>query len=162
MAPALYKFNIPFYLTVQCVFIFLIMVIIVLGGLATLADCTDPAILVQRNLLKQGKPYKSEQFEFKCSVCNAYVNKQTKHCGPCNRCCDGFDHHCNWLNNCVGAANYRYFLALIVSFWTFIAFYVAVGTYVLWMIYTDKHEPSHSFENVKFLSHFGCSTTTRM
>eukprot|EP00441_Pelagodinium_beii_P033970 CAMPEP_0197643232 /NCGR_PEP_ID=MMETSP1338-20131121/16628_1 /TAXON_ID=43686 ORGANISM="Pelagodinium beii, Strain RCC1491" /NCGR_SAMPLE_ID=MMETSP1338 /ASSEMBLY_ACC=CAM_ASM_000754 /LENGTH=222 /DNA_ID=CAMNT_0043216463 /DNA_START=296 /DNA_END=964 /DNA_ORIENTATION=+ len=34
-----------------------------------------------------------------------------------NKCVDGFDHHCLWLNTCVGARNYRLWLAFIVVLW---------------------------------------------
>ena len=33
----------------------------------------------------------------------------------CNRCCHRFDHHCQWLNNCIGAANYKHFVWSCVS-----------------------------------------------
>lgn len=54
-----------------------------------------------------------------CIICNAYVQARTKHCGQCNRCCEEFDHHCNWLNNCIGVANYRNFRHLIVAYLIF-------------------------------------------
>ena len=33
----------------------------------------------------------------------------------CNKCVETVDHHCPWLNTCVGAHNYKYFVGLLVS-----------------------------------------------
>ena len=43
----------------------------------------------------------------------ASVGKTSKHCRACDRCVEGFDHHCKWLNNCVGAKNYKSFFSLV-------------------------------------------------
>ena len=43
-------------------------------------------------------------------------NKNSKHCGQCDRWVSGFDHHCKWLNNWVGEKNYKYFMSLICFF----------------------------------------------
>ena len=34
----------------------------------------------------------------------------------CDRCVEHFDHHCKWLNNCIGASNYRCFRLLLALF----------------------------------------------
>ncbi|XP_032513724.2 probable palmitoyltransferase ZDHHC11B [Danaus plexippus] len=52
----------------------------------------------------------------RCHLCNINTsNKNTKHCGICNKCVYYFDHHCKWLNNCVGRRNYLAFILSVVS-----------------------------------------------
>jgi palmitoyltransferase len=42
------------------------------------------------------------------------VLKESKHCKRCDRCVRGFDHHCRFVNQCVGARNYRTFIVLVI------------------------------------------------
>ncbi|TVU47982.1 hypothetical protein EJB05_07600 [Eragrostis curvula] len=56
-----------------------------------------------------------EEGMFFCSLCEAEVLKNSKHCRVCDKCVDGFDHHCRWLNNCIGKRNYRGFFFLMAS-----------------------------------------------
>jgi len=53
---------------------------------------------------------------YTCKLCVKDVISTTKHCSHCNRCVNKFDHHCNWLNNCIGGANYKMFLALLIVY----------------------------------------------
>lgn len=50
-----------------------------------------------------------------CGVCLATVRPNSRHCWECNKCVSNFDHHCPWLNNCIGARNYKHFLATVSS-----------------------------------------------
>merc|ERR1711959_310172 len=63
----------------------------------------------------------------KCGACCSRVNKLSRHCLICDKCVVDFDHHCKWLNNCIGAANYRYFLGLIASTALLISVQLAVS-----------------------------------
>lgn len=56
-----------------------------------------------------------EEGMFFCSLCEAEVLKNSKHCRVCDKCVDGFDHHCRWLNNCIGKRNYKGFFVLMAS-----------------------------------------------
>lgn len=48
-----------------------------------------------------------------CALCRSRVGARSTHCQKCGRCTAGFDHHCDWLNVCIGHANYHWFFALI-------------------------------------------------
>ncbi|ORY82862.1 hypothetical protein LY90DRAFT_375575 [Neocallimastix californiae] len=51
-----------------------------------------------------------------CYTCELMKPKKSKvkHCKLCNRCVCRFDHHCSFINNCVGAANHKAFIYLLV------------------------------------------------
>lgn len=66
-----------------------------------------------------------------CSLCKVFVKKRTKHCACCDRCVDDFDHHCKWLNNCIGQANYRLFVKLIISLELFTGFLAGFEIFLL-------------------------------
>lgn len=50
-----------------------------------------------------------------CAVCNSYVLPMSKHCLRCDRCVHIFCHHEEWVNNCIGDANYRSFVVALGS-----------------------------------------------
>ena len=81
--------------------------------ICTKLDPTDLAVQVKLGLLTTHYDY--TKFPRLCIKCSTHVGARSKHCSKCDRCAEQFDHHCDWLNNCVGKANYRWFVVLIVS-----------------------------------------------
>ncbi|XP_019414474.1 PREDICTED: protein S-acyltransferase 21-like isoform X2 [Lupinus angustifolius] len=73
-----------------------------------------------------------------CTLCNAEVNKFSKHCRKCDKCVDGFDHHCRWLNNCVGRKNYISFMCLMAVSLVWLMLECGVGIAVLVRCFVDK------------------------
>lgn len=43
--------------------------------------------------------------------------KRSRHCEICKKCIRVYDHHCPWINNCVGAQNYKFFITFILFMW---------------------------------------------
>jgi hypothetical protein len=114
------------------------LAVIFFGWKATVIDPTDPIILKQRELAKEGKRFDGSGYKYYCEVCEAYVQDSAKHCGSCNRCVNNFDHHCRWLNNCVGDSNYKLFFRLIVAVFVMTLLHTATDIAVLVFVNTGE------------------------
>ncbi|XP_018617126.1 palmitoyltransferase ZDHHC4 [Scleropages formosus] len=78
----------------------------------------DPGTVTKDNHASQVRVYLYDRRLFQpgvsCSTCLLVKPARSKHCRVCNRCVQRFDHHCVWVNNCIGAQNYRYFLLYLL------------------------------------------------
>uniref|UniRef100_A0A0D9W8N9 S-acyltransferase n=1 Tax=Leersia perrieri TaxID=77586 RepID=A0A0D9W8N9_9ORYZ len=105
------------------------------------AGCFCCAIFVKEDCRKDDEAYQQEDYGEEalfCTLCNAEVRKNSKHCRSCDKCVDGFDHHCRWLNNCVGRKNYFTFLCLMAVSLAWLAVECGVGIAVFVHCFTDK------------------------
>ena len=112
------------------IFMVSLVVTVYLAYICTVAVPTDVLVSKQREMQVKNETFvrvwddTGEPMDLFCNICDAYVQAKTKHCGPCNRCCEEFDHHCVWLNNCIGTQNYSNFRRLINVYLVFCIAYV--------------------------------------
>ncbi|XP_048850598.1 palmitoyltransferase ZDHHC23-B-like isoform X1 [Brienomyrus brachyistius] len=51
-----------------------------------------------------------------CPTCRIMCPPRSGHCRICSACVYRLDHHCIWINSCVGQANHRSFLLMLLLF----------------------------------------------
>ena len=66
-------------------------------------------------------------FTRSCGRCQIKKPDRTHHCRQCDRCNLKMDHHCNWIANCVGYNNYKYFFLMV--FYGAISLGLFMGTF---------------------------------
>ena len=110
----------------------------------TKIDPTDLAVQVK--LGKSVPNYDYTKFPRLCIKCSTHVGARSKHCHKCERCAADFDHHCDWLNNCIGKANYRWFIALILSLQVLVLIELSASLYQLKSI-TDDGKTAEELRN---------------
>lgn len=62
-----------------------------------------------------------------CKFCLVKKPDRCHHCKQCDRCNLKMDHHCNWIVNCIGNNNYKYFFLTI--FYSALALGLFIGTF---------------------------------
>ncbi|XP_053312049.1 palmitoyltransferase ZDHHC20-A-like [Spea bombifrons] len=82
-----------------------------------------------------------------CNDCKVIPPDRCYHCSICERCVLKRDHHCPWVNNCIGFANYKFFLLFLLYaslYCLFVASTVLQYCIKFWMKYPlDAHAKSH-------------------
>ena len=53
-------------------------------------------------------------FDRICIRCEMKKPDRAHHCRQCEKCVLKMDHHCNWIANCVGFWNYKYFICMLI------------------------------------------------
>lgn len=66
-----------------------------------------------------------------CITCHFLKPARSKHCSICNVCVSKHDHHCIWVMNCLGKGNYGYFVAMLLSVSTMLAYGAWLGYGIL-------------------------------
>lgn len=75
-----------------------------------------------------------------CQTCQLPKPARSKHCRLCNVCTAKNDHHCLWVMNCVSRDNYVWFLAMISSLGTMLAY----GTYLAYSLLSRSLAARHN------------------
>lgn len=61
-----------------------------------------------------------------CAICSIRRPKKCQHCFFCDNCIEEFDHHCQYVSNCIGKRNKKYYL-----FFIFLSFIFLIQIYTI-------------------------------
>lgn len=73
-----------------------------------------------------------------CPVCNSPAEEGSYHCELCGVCVAGFSHHSEWLNSCIGRANYPAYLGCLAGMGLAGGFQVAAYLALFIVMVQDK------------------------
>lgn len=94
------------------------------------ASTQSPGVITKQNVRALEREYEYDGFLFPrgklCATCGTTKIARSKHCRMQNQCVAQFDHYCPWINNTVGALNFRYFVFFCLCTFSFLVY----GTYV--------------------------------
>ncbi|MES1915244.1 MAG: hypothetical protein MHM6MM_007220 [Cercozoa sp. M6MM] len=79
-----------------------------------------------------------------CRYCSLIKPNRAHHCSVCDHCVLKYDHHCMWLNNCIGHANYKYFV-LMLFYMALVSLLSAVSHAVFLVTTTDPSVHTATF-----------------
>lgn len=113
------------------------------------SGCTDPGILPKQydNYIRKKPERKSiirgHLITLKyCLTCDIFRPPRSSHCSKCDNCVQKFDHHCDWVGNCIGIRNYKFFYLLLLSLIIDDIYQVGFCLFIL-CNYIKKKDDSH-------------------
>lgn len=79
-----------------------------------------------------------------CYTCETHTPPRCSHCYDCKVCVLRRDHHCVFFGQCVGFANYRYFLTCLLFMWAGLLYAVVMNAEVF-IVILKEGVTLHSF-----------------
>jgi len=131
-------FIFPFFYPQKYLFIYIIIIISItsslLIGLFNQIFCfiIEPGIIPRNYPSLKIKDYTDKiiyskiskkpiiRIQRNCAVCSIRRPKKCQHCFFCDNCIEEFDHHCQYVSNCIGKRNKKYFLFYIFFYFIFL------------------------------------------
>lgn len=121
-------------------------------------------ISYNRSILTKAGPVKikelleEEPYNESCDKCGTFKPPRVHHCTICRKCVFRMDHHCDWIYNCIGAKNQKFFI-LFLGYTFLYCLYVFLLTIVAFGIWCYRI-PEGEFWEYFFKPRFSkCGTT---